>query len=226
MSQQISADQRAMDYLRAHSLRVPEVLLKLRERTAGLERARMQISAEQGQLMGLLVQLVAASRPAELGPPRFLEVGTFTGYSSTSVALAVPAATVLCCDVSDEWTSIARETWASAGVTERIELVLQPATQTLRERIDAGESDKYDFAFIDADKSNYLEYYERCLQLVRSGGLIAVDNVLWGGSVADPTVSDEDTEAIRALNKHIHADDRVDISMLPVGDGLTLARKV
>lgn len=214
-----------MAYLFANSLRLPPALVELRERTLQMERGRMQISPAQGQLMGLLAQLVAASRPASLGAPRFLEVGTFTGYSSTVVADAVADATVLCCDVSEEWTAIARETWAAANVADRIELVLQPAAQTLRERLDAGEADHYDLAFIDADKANYTTYYELCLQLVRPGGLVLIDNVLWGGAVADPDVQDEDTQAIRALNALVHTDPRIDLSMLPVGDGLTLARK-
>ena len=206
------------NYLRTVGVREPDVLAALREETARLPAAGMQISSEQGALMGNLVRL--------LGARKTLEVGTFTGYSSISVALALPeGGKVIACDVSKEWTDIARQYWDKAGVADKIELNLAPAVETLDRLIAAGEQDSFDFAFIDADKNNYDAYYERALVLVRQGGLIAIDNVLWGGSVIDESRQDEDTNAIRALNRKIHDDERVDLSMLPVGDGLTLAVK-
>lgn len=221
----IELDDRTHAYLLAASLREPEVLRALRARTAELAAANMQIAPEQGQFMGLLAQLVAASRPAELGPPRFIEVGTFTGYSALAVALAVPTAHITACDVSEEWTSIAREAWRTAGVADRIELVLQPASTTLADLLAAGAAGTFDFAFIDADKTGYHDYYERCLELLRPGGVITIDNVLWDGAVADDSVTDPDTEALRAISRHVLADARVDQSLVPIGDGLTIARK-
>ncbi|MBD3649496.1 MAG: class I SAM-dependent methyltransferase [Pseudomonadales bacterium] len=207
-----------IEYLRTRGLREPPVLTELRARTAELSRAGMQISPEQGALMANLVRMSGARKT--------IEVGTFTGYSALVVALAMPEdGKVVACDVSEEWTSIAREFWKKAGVAERIELHLQPAVETLDALIDGGEAGTFDFAFIDADKSNYDAYYERCLTLLRSGGAIGVDNVLWGGSVVDESRQDEDVSAIRALNDKIRTDERVDISMVPVGDGLTLAIK-
>jgi predicted O-methyltransferase YrrM len=206
------------DYLLSVSLREPDVLRELREETAGLERSEMQIGPEQGQLMALLVELIGARRT--------LEIGTFTGYSALVVALALPPdGRVLACDVSEEWTSIARRYWAKAGVSEKIDLRLGPAVETLEGLLAEGQHDQFDFAFIDADKASYDAYYELCLQLVRPGGLIAVDNVLWSGKVADASVTDADTEAIRRLNAKLSSDERVTLSLLPVGDGLTLARK-
>ena len=179
----------------------------------------MQISPEQGAFMALLVRL--------LGAKRTLEVGTFTGYSALVVAEALPAdGRVIACDVSEEWTAIGRPFWERAGVTEKIDLRLAPAVETLDGLIEAGDAGTFDFAFIDADKANYDAYYERCLALLRQGGVIGIDNVLWGGRVADDAVDDEDTQAIRALNAKVRDDARVDVAMLPVGDGLTLARKV
>jgi len=205
-------------YLRTTGVREPAVLAELREETAGLPAAMMQISAEQGALMANLVRILGASKT--------LEVGTFTGYSSLAVALALPEdGKVIACDVSKEWTDIARRFWKKAGVAARIELNLAPAVETLDRLIAEGGENSFDFAFIDADKSNYDSYYERALILVRPRGAIAVDNVLWGGSVVDGSRQDEDTRAIRALNEKIHGDERVDLSMLPVGDGLTLAVK-
>jgi len=189
----------------------------LREATRTHPRAGMQIAPEQGQLMALLVKL--------LGARRTIEVGVFTGYSALAVALALPDdGRILACDVSDEYTRVAREYWRRAGVAHRIELVLAPAAQTLAARIDAGESGRYDFAFIDADKTGYDGYYEQCLQLLRPGGLIAIDNVLWQGAVARPADSD-DTRALQALNAKLHRDERIDLAMLPIADGVTLARK-
>ena len=206
------------DYLRTVGVREPRVLAELREETSGLRGAGMQISSEQGALMGNLVRI--------LGARKALEVGTFTGYSAISVAMALPEdGKLIACDVSDEWTSIARRYWDKAGVAHKISLHLRPAVQTLDMLVADGQQDSFDFAFIDADKNNYDAYYERALVLVRSGGIIAIDNVLWGGSVIDASRQDEDTNAIRALNEKIFGDERVDLSMLPVGDGLTLAVK-
>lgn len=206
------------DYLLAHGVRESAALAALRERTRPLRGAGMQISPEQGALMALLVRLIGARRT--------LEVGTFTGYSALAVAEALPDdGRVVACDVSEEWTAIAREAWHDAGLAHKIELRLGPALETLDGLLAAGAAGQYDFLFIDADKSNYDGYYERGLTLVRPGGLIAVDNVLWGGSVADPERQDADTRAIRALNEKIAGDARVDAVLLPIGDGLTLARR-
>jgi caffeoyl-CoA O-methyltransferase len=205
-------------YLVAHSVREPEVLARLRAATASLPQAQMQIGPEQGQLMGLLARLVGAKR--------CIEIGVFTGYSSLAVALALPEdGRILACDVSEEWTAIARRFWREAGVEHKIELKLQPATRTLEQLLAAGETGRYDFAFIDADKPSYDTYYELLLKLLRPGGLIALDNTLWSGHVADPNNRDPNTVALRALNDKLHRDERVDLSLLPVGDGLTLARK-
>ncbi len=204
-------------YLARVGVREPDVLRSLREETARMPEAQMQIAVEEGALLGLLVQL--------LGARRILEVGTFTGYSSTAMALAMaPGGRVVCCDVSKEYTDVARRTWSEAGVADRVELHLGPAIETLDAMLDAGEAGTFDLAFIDADKGNYAGYYERSLRLVRSGGLIAIDNVLWSGRVADPADHDESTVAIRALNAAIATDERVDVAMVPIADGLTLAR--
>jgi predicted O-methyltransferase YrrM len=206
------------EYLVSVSLREPDVLRRLREETAPMERATMQIGPEQGQLMALLVQLIGARNT--------LEIGTFTGYSALVVALALPPeGHVVACDVSEEWTSIGRRYWAEAGVAHKIDLRLGPAVDTLDALLADGRTGDFDFAFIDADKESYDAYYERCLQLVRPGGLIAVDNVLWHGAVIDPAAKDADTEAIRALNAKLKDDDRVSLSLVPIGDGLTLARR-
>ena len=206
------------EYLLGASLRELPLLKRLREETARHPRATMQISPEQGQFMQLLVKL--------LGAKRCIEVGVFTGYSSLCVALALPQdGRLLACDVSEEFTSVARRYWKQAGVEARIELKLAPALKTLDARIEAGEAGTHDLAFIDADKSNYSGYYERILKLLRPGGLVLVDNVLWSGAVIDEQDKTEDTAAIRAFNEMVKRDERVDVSMLPVGDGLTLARK-
>jgi predicted O-methyltransferase YrrM len=205
------------DYLVSVGVREPEVLRRLRETTASLPQHGMQIAPEQGALLGLLVRLTGARR--------CLEVGTFTGYSSTAVALALPPdGRLVCCDVSREWTDLARRAWADAGVAERVELHLGPAIDTLDALLAAGGAGSFDFAFIDADKGGYDGYLERALRLVRPGGLIAIDNVLWSGRVADPADHDSSTEVIRALNAKLAADERVDVAMVPVGDGLTLLR--
>jgi len=206
------------DYVRGMSLREPDVLRRLREETAPLPLARMQISPEQGQFMGILMRL--------LGARTTIEVGVFTGYSSISVAMALPdGGKIIACDVSEEWTSIARRYWREAGVAPKIDLRLRPALETLDELLTEGRAGAFDFAFIDADKSNYSNYYERCFELVRPGGLIAIDNVLWHGDVVNPAKQDEDTQAIRAFNERVSHDDRVWVSMLPISDGLTLAMK-
>ena len=192
---------------------------RLREETQELGRVSgMQVSPEQGAFMALLVKLIGARRA--------LEVGTFTGYSALMVAQALPPdGRLVACDVSAQWTAVGQRHWAAAGVADKIDLRLAPAIETLDALIAAGESGTFDFAFIDADKENYDSYYERCLTLLKRRGVVAIDNVLWGGRVADPTQSDPATQAIRALNEKVRADTRVDAAMLPVGDGLTLAMK-
>ena len=214
----LGLDDRLYDYFLSVSLREPEVLYQLRQETANHPAAMMQIAPEQGQFMALLVQL--------LGAIKTLEIGVFTGYSSLSVALALPAnGKVVACDVSKEYTNIARRYWQQAGVANKIELHLAPALETLDRFLVSGQSETFDFAFIDADKENYDRYYERSLQLVRPGGLIAIDNVLWGGSVANPQIQNTSTQAIRALNEKLHHDERVSLSLVPIADGLTLALK-
>jgi caffeoyl-CoA O-methyltransferase len=205
-------------YLLKTTLREPELLLRLRQETAALPSGGMQISPEQGQFMGLLIELIGARRA--------LEVGVFTGYSSTVVALALPSdGQLVACDVSEEWTQVARRYWREAGVEAKVELHVAPALQTLDALLSAGQAGSFDFAFIDADKTGYDAYYERCLSLLRSGGLLAVDNTLWSGAVADDSDQREATLAIRALNVKIAADSRVTASLIPIGDGLYLARK-
>ncbi|MEO8810434.1 MAG: class I SAM-dependent methyltransferase, partial [Rhodanobacter sp.] len=179
--------------------------------------AQMQISPEQGQFMALLVKLIGARR--------CIEVGVFTGYSALSVALALPEdGTILACDISEEYTALGKPFWARAGVEQKIDLRLAPACETLDGCLAAGEAGTYDFAFIDADKTGYDDYYERCLHLLRRGGLLVIDNVLWEGAVAKPADS-ADTRALQALNDKLHRDERIDLSMLPLGDGVSLARK-
>ena len=200
-------------YIHEHSVREPRILRELRAATASVPYSGMQIGADQGQFMALLVQAIGARN--------CLEIGTYTGYSALAVALALPEdGRIVCCDISEEWTSIARRFWDKAGVTHKIELRLGPALETLKEL-----KGPYDFAFIDADKGNYANYYEACLQLVRRGGIIAVDNTLWSGWVADPKRRDADTRAIRAFNDKLHRDERVSVSLLSLGDGVTLALK-
>jgi len=207
-----------LKYIEQVTLREPEILRRLREETSRHPYATMQISAEQGQFMALLIHLLSARRT--------LEIGVFTGYSSLSVALALPDdGRIIACDISDEWTSIARRYWREAGIERKIDLRLGPALKTLDDLIAQGQGGRFDFAFIDADKGNYANYYERALVLVRPGGLIAVDNVLWDGKVIDPKVNDADTRAIRAFNESLHHDERVWLSMIPIRDGLTLACK-
>lgn len=213
----INLDDRVYQYLLDHSVRETDLQRRLRERTAQLEMSRMQIAPEQGQFMALLVELTGAKR--------IIEVGTFTGYSALCMALSMPeGGEVICCDLNEEWTDIAREFWKEAGVEDRIHLHLAPALTTLDGLIDQGRAGGFDLAFIDADKTNYDNYYERCLKLVRPGGLLMFDNTLWSGAVADSEDQEDDTRALRALNDKLHSDDRVSISMVPIGDGLTLAR--
>jgi caffeoyl-CoA O-methyltransferase len=214
----ISLTDSLYDYLLSVSLREPDLLLKLREETAADPAANMQISPEQGQFMGLLARL--------MGARRCLEIGVFTGYSSLAIALALPDdGRIVACDVSEKWTSVARRYWAAAGVAHKIDLRLATAMDTLDHLIVAGAAGTFDFAFIDADKENYVGYYERALQLLRSGGLVLADNTLWSGRVADPENAEADTVALRHFNELLHADSRVDLSLVPIGDGLSLARK-
>ncbi len=207
------------DYVRQIALREPDVLRQQREATDLHPRASMQTSPEQGQFLHMLTRLTGAKKT--------LEVGVFLGYSSTWVAMALPAGgRIIACDLSEEYTAEARRLWREAGVEDKIELRLGPAVDTLDRLIADGSGGSFDFAFIDADKSNYANYYERALVLVRTGGLIAIDNVLWGGDVIDASNTDADTEAIRAFNRKLHADARVTLSLVPLGDGLTLACKL
>ncbi len=214
----LGLDNQLYDYLLSVSLREPDVLRQLREETARLPMAMMQISPEQGQFMALLVQL--------LGATKTLDIGVFTGYSSLCVALALPPqGKIVACDISQEDTAVARRYWEVAGVADKIDLRLAPALETLDELLATGQAGTFDFVFIDADKRNYEEYYERSLQLIRPGGLIAIDNVLWSGRVADLQVQDARTQLIRAFNEKLHQDERVSLSLVPIADGLTLALK-
>lgn len=206
------------DYLLSVSLRESSVLQELRAETAQHPMARMQISPEQGQFMALLLRLMGARRT--------LEIGVFTGYSTLCAAMALPDdGRIIACDVNPEWTAMGRRHWQNAGVEHKIDLRIAPAAHTLSQLIAQGLHGQFDFAFIDADKGNYDTYYEACLKLLRPGGLVAIDNVLWGGAVADPSARDEDTQAIRALNNKLHQDSRIDLSLVPIADGLTLARR-
>ena len=216
---QLSPTDKLEAYIRDVSVREPEILTRLRAETATIKHAAMQISPEQGQFMALLVETIGARR--------CLEVGVFTGYSSLVVALALPQdGRLIACDVSEDYTSVARRYWAEAGVAHKIDLRIAPAVETLDRLLEGGQAGSVDYAFIAADKTNYDNYYERALKLLRPGGIVAIDNVLWGGSVIK-TEKDKDanTLAIRALNQKIKADNRVTISLLTIGDGLTIARK-
>ena len=216
--QTLGLEKSLYDYLLSVSLREPTILSQLRQETAQMPRSIMQISPEQGQFMALLVKLIGAKKT--------LEVGVFTGYSSLVVALALPAdGKIVACDVSEEYTSVARRYWQQAGVADKIDLHIAPALETLDNLLTAGEAGTFDFAFIDADKGNYDNYYERSLELIRPGGLIALDNVLWSGKVADTEIQDNQTNKIRALNRKLHQDSRITLSLVPIADGLTLAMK-
>ncbi|MNS70934.1 putative O-methyltransferase [compost metagenome] len=214
----IQMTDRLYDYMLSVTSREHPQLAELRAETARMPRAGMQIAPEQGQFMAMLVTL--------LGARRTLEVGVFTGYSSLAVALALPHdGRVVALDISEEWTRVGRRYWQAAGVADKVDLRVGPAAESLQALVAEGCAGTFDFAFIDADKERYDTYYELALQLVRPGGLIAIDNVLWGGSVADPADQDADTRALRALNEKLHGDTRIDLAMVPIGDGLTLARK-
>ena len=214
----ILMDDQLLEYLRQNSVREPDVLQELREETQKLSNSGMQISPEQGQLMAMLVKLVNARK--------IVEIGTFTGYSSTVMALAMPEdSQLIAFDISEEYTRTARIFWKKAGVDQRVKLVLGNAKESLKDFLQAGEQESVDLAFIDADKSSYAEYYECCLKLILPGGLILVDNVLWSGQVADASNHDKDTEALRIFNAALSSDQRAELCMVPIGDGLTIARK-
>lgn len=209
---------RVSSYIQSVSVRDTAVLQRLREETAQMRYGDMQLGANQAQFLGMLVKL--------LGAERTIEVGVFTGYSTLATALALGEnGRIVACDVSADWTSVGQRYWEEAGVAHKIDLRIAPASETLQGLIDDGQAGQFDFAFIDADKTGYDTYYEQCLTLLRSGGLIAIDNVLWGGAVANPQRQDADTNALRALNAKIHADKRVYVTLVPIGDGLMLARK-
>lgn len=212
-------DQRLYDYLLDTSLREPAVMRRLREETMAMPEHNMQIAPEQAQFMSLLVRL--------MGARRCIEVGTFTGYSSLAIALAMPEdGLLICCDTSEEYVSVARKYWKEAGVEDRIDLRLAPALETLDALLhDKNQTRDFDFIFIDADKTNYDRYFERAIDLVKPGGVVAFDNTLWDGKVADDEETDADTVAIRALNRKLLGDERVELSLVPIGDGLTLCMK-
>jgi O-methyltransferase len=217
-SRTLNLDDRLHEYLQRISLREPEVLARLRAETLRLPMAVMQISPEQGQFMAFLIHLIGARH--------CLEVGTFTGYSALVCALALPPdGELVALDISEEWTSIGRRYWAEAGVASRVRLQLGPAGESLRQLRRSGREGSFDFMFIDADKPGYADYVEQGFHLMRAGGLIAIDNVLWNGRVADPSITDADTAALRKLNAELRDDARFDLSMIPIGDGLTLLRK-
>ena len=204
-------------YIQEHSVREPEILRELRAATASVPHSGMQIGADQGQFMALLVKL--------MGAKRCLEIGTYTGYSALAVALALPKdGSIVCCDVSEEWTAVGKPFWKKAGVEKKIDLRIGPALRTLDELLKR-QKQSFDFVFIDADKQNYINYYERCLELLRRGGLIAVDNVLWSGDVANEKTRDQLALALRKFNDHVYKDERVELALLSIGDGVTLALK-
>jgi predicted O-methyltransferase YrrM len=215
----LSVDDRLHQYLVERTLREPELLARLREETSRSPSAQMQISPEQGQFMRLLAQLVGARQ--------CLEIGVFTGYSSLSVALGLPPeGRLVALDVSEEWTAVARRYWQEAGVAEKIELRLAPALSSIEALLGEGRAGTFDFVFIDADKLNYDAYYEGALKLLRPAGLVAIDNILWSGRVADPAENSEETRVMRALTAKVREDSRVSMSLVPIGDGLLLAQKV
>jgi caffeoyl-CoA O-methyltransferase len=214
----LALDDTLYEYLKSVSLREPEILRRLRKKTTALTQHYMQISPEQGQFMGLLVELIQAHK--------CLEIGTFTGYSALSVARKLPnSGSLIACDISQDFINHAKPFWKEAGVADKIDIRIGPAIDTLDGLIANGQKNTFDFTFIDADKTNYLGYFQRALDLSRTGGLICIDNVLWNGAVANPNINDEDTVAIRTFNQTLLNDDRISLSLLPIGDGLTLARK-
>ena len=214
----INMDEKLYSYLLDMGLREPEVLARLREATEAEELSVMRSAPEQGQFMAMLIRLTGARR--------VIEVGTYTGYATLWMALALPEdGQIITCDISERWSFVARRFWEQAGVQDKVSLYLRPALQTLDELLEYDEAASFDFAFIDADKENYELYYERCLQLIRAGGVIVIDNVLWGGSVIDDAKHDSATEAIRAFNRKLKEDQRIELVMLPVADGMTLALK-
>ncbi|MGA2712878.1 MAG: class I SAM-dependent methyltransferase [Bryobacteraceae bacterium] len=211
-------DPTVLDYVLKNSIREPDILTRLRQETASHPKFNFQVPPEEGQLLRVLTRMTGATR--------VIEIGVFTGYSSTAIALALPPqGTILACDISDEYTSVARRYWAEAGVAHKIDLRIAPAKETLDGLIASGQSGSFDFAFIDADKSGYPGYYEQCLALVRSGGLIALDNMLYSGRAVNPPPGDCDSAALAELNRFIHRDNRVEAILLPLADGLTLAVK-
>lgn len=219
MSVGVKLDLEALSsYILTNSVREHHLLRQLRSETSADEMAHTQVAPEVAQLVALLLLCTGARR--------VIEVGTYTGYSSLAMAMALPDdGTVLCCDINTDWTDVARRYWRDAGVEHKVDLRIAPAITTLQGLLDTHGEGYFDAAFIDADKLNYVNYYESCLDLVRPGGLVLIDNVLWSGKVADNAIDDEVTEAVRALNNRLYADDRVDISMIPIADGLTIARK-
>lgn len=217
-SRHITMNDKLYQYILDTSVREPDLLSQLREETKRDPASDMQIGPDQGQFLSLLVTLISARRT--------IEVGVFTGYSTLWTALALPDdGQIIACDVSEKWTSIGQKYWQEAGVANKIELRLAPAAETLQTLLDNGQAGLFDFAFIDADKPGYDTYYEQCLQLIRPGGLIAIDNVLWGGAVVNEATQDGDTQALQALNNKLHTDKRINLSLVPIGDGLTLVLK-
>ncbi|KYC38853.1 SAM-dependent methyltransferase [Scytonema hofmannii PCC 7110] len=218
MAKTLNLTNNLYEYLLSVSLREPEILFQLREETTRHPRANMQVAPEQGQFLAFLVQLIGAKK--------ILELGVFTGYSSLSIALALPPdGKIVACDISEEFTSVASRYWQQAGVADKIDLRIAPATDTLETLLAQGQAETFDFAFIDADKENYYRYYELALQLIRPGGLIAIDNVLWSGRVTQLDIQDSTTTAIRDFNSKLSQDNRIDLSLIAIADGLTLARK-
>lgn len=218
MAKTLNLTNHLYEYLLSVSVREPEILFQLREETARYPRANMQVAPDQGQFLGFLVQIIGAKK--------ILELGVFTGYSSLSVALVLPPdGRIVACDISEEFTSVARRYWQQAGVADKIELRIAPAADTLEKLLAEGQAETFDFAFIDADKENYYRYYELVLQLIQPGGLIAIDNVLWSGRVTELDIQDSATIAIRDFNSKLSQDNRIDLSLIPIADGLTLARK-
>lgn len=218
LNKNLGLDDQLHQYVLSVSVKEPEVLSQLRQETATQTGFRMQITPDQGQFLAFLIKLIKAKKT--------LEIGVFTGYSSLVTAIALPEdGKLIACDIDENYTQIARKYWEKAGVNQKITLNIAPALETLDQLLTQGEAETFDFAFIDADKRNYPNYYEKCLQLVRKGGLIAIDNVLWSGKVADPEIKDKQTLAIRDFNRKLYQDDRVNISLIPIADGLTLAMK-